>query len=63
MIVVDTTGIFRTANPHVPSNNKLHTFLLDNNNQVLLAEDPMNNKEMQSLYMKTAGRLKQKQLH
>lgn len=43
--------------------NKLHTFLLDNNNQVLLAGDPMNNKEMQSLYMKTAGRLKQKQLH
>lgn len=62
-VYMDTIGLFHSLNPHVPSNNTLHTFLLDNNNQVLLAGDPMNNKEMQSLYMKTAGRLKQKQLH
>ena len=34
-IYMDTTGVFRRTNPQLPSNPMFHTFLSDENNEVL----------------------------
>ena len=40
---IDTAQVFAKANPHIPKNPALHTFLLDENNNVILVGSPLNN--------------------
>lgn len=49
-IYIDTTGIFRHKNPHIPKNKVFHTFLLDKDNKAVLAGDPLEHPEMRPLY-------------
>ena len=39
-------------NPHLPKNKALHTFLLDENNNVILVGDPLHNKKIEEMFYK-----------
>ena len=45
-IFVDTSNVFIAANPNIPSESIYHTFLLDENNKVILVGNPVLNKEV-----------------
>ena len=38
--------------PHIPSNPLLHSFLLDENDSVLLVGNPVRNKKIEELFFK-----------
>ena len=52
-ILLDTLGEFEKLNPHLPQNNTLHAFLLDENNNVILVGDPLHNKRIKEIFYKT----------
>ena len=49
-IFVDTTNVFLRSNPHIPKNPALHTFLLDENNKVILVGNPLENKHIEEMF-------------
>lgn len=49
-LFVDTANVFLTNNPDIPTSKMLHTFLLDENDVVLLCDDPLRSMKMDSLY-------------
>ena len=49
-IYMDTTNIFLRMNPHIPHNPMFHTFLLDENNNVLLVGNPLENEKIKKLF-------------
>lgn len=51
--VVDTIGDFILKNPKLPDNRLLHTFILDNHNNVILVGDPSKNTRIMNLFLKT----------
>lgn len=40
-VFIDPEGVFAEENPHLPPSRVLHTFLLDKDNQVILAGSPL----------------------
>lgn len=51
-VYVDTLAIFEKVNPSLPQNKLLHTFLLDNDNHVVLVGSPINNDNIEKLMRK-----------
>lgn len=51
-ILLDTLGEFEKLNPHLPKNHLLHTFLLDENNRVVLVGNPLRNKKIEEMFYK-----------
>lgn len=51
-VLLDTMGEFERLNPHLPKNKALHTFLLDENNNVILVGNPLRNKKIEELFYK-----------
>ena len=51
-IHLDTLGLFRQANPHIPDNPNLHTFLLDKDNKVVLVGNPLTNSKINEMFFK-----------
>ncbi|MCI5706955.1 MAG: hypothetical protein MR298_06490 [Odoribacter sp.] len=51
-ILIDTLGEFERLNPHLPKNQALHTFLLDENNRVILVGNPLRNKKIKDMFYK-----------
>ena len=51
-ILLDTLGEFEKINPHLPKNKVLHTFLLDENNNVILVGDPLYNRKIKKMFYK-----------
>ena len=51
-IYVDTSGIFIRENPHLPHNPLFHTFLLDEDNRVVLVGNPLENEKIEELFWK-----------
>lgn len=51
-ILLDTLGEFERQNPHLPKNKALHSFLLDENNNVILVGDPLHNKKIKEMFYK-----------
>lgn len=49
-IYVDTTNIFLRMNPHIPHNPIMHTFLLDEDNNVLLVGNPLENEKIEAMF-------------
>ncbi|WP_281794699.1 hypothetical protein [Paraprevotella clara] len=49
-IYVDTTNIFLRMNPQIPDNPIMHTFLLDENNNVLLVGNPLENEKIEEMF-------------
>ena len=45
-IIVDGKNNFAKSNSHLPKDNLLHTFLLDENNNVILVGNPVRNKKI-----------------
>lgn len=52
-IYMDTTGVFCRTNPQLPSNPMLHTFLLDENNKVLVVGNPLENEKIDRMFWRT----------
>ena len=52
-ILLDTLGEFEKLNPHLPKNRALHTFLLDENNNVILVGNPSQNRKIKEMFYKT----------
>lgn len=48
-IFIDSANIFMQLNPNVPSESIYHTFLLDENNKIILVGDPMTNPKVKDL--------------
>lgn len=51
-VVLDTLKEFEKLNPHLPKNRSFHTFLLDENNKVILVGNPMHNKRIEEMFYK-----------
>lgn len=51
-IMLDTLKEFERLNPHLPKNRALHTFLLDENNRVILVGNPLRNKKIKEMFYK-----------
>ncbi len=49
-VLIDETGEFLKQNPHIPANTRLHSFLLDKNNRVILIGNPLGNGPLWELY-------------
>lgn len=50
-IFIDTTNVFLQANPHIPLEDIYHTFLLDENNNVILVGNPYLNDKVMDLLL------------
>ena len=48
-ILLDTIGEFKMLNPHLPQNTLLHSFLLNEKNEVILVGNPSQNKKIQEV--------------
>ena len=52
-IIFDSVGLFRRLNPHIPANKMFHTFLIDENGQVVFVGNPLWNMETENLFKTT----------
>lgn len=52
-ILMDVDGAFPRKNPHIPQDNRFHTFLLNKEREVVLVGDPSNNPTLWGLYKST----------
>lgn len=60
-VFLDISGKFPQYNPHIPENEILHTFLLDEDNKIILAGNPLLNHKIEVLlYQKLEDKLKGK---
>lgn len=50
-IFVDSTNVFMESNPNLPSESMYHTFMLDENNKVILVGNPMLNKQIEDMML------------
>ena len=50
-IFVDSTNVFMESNPNLPSESMYHTFMLDENNKVILVGNPMLNKQIENMML------------
>lgn len=51
--LLDEAGLFSKANPHIPIDNRFHTFLLDRDRNVIIVGDPSRNPILWELYKTT----------
>jgi hypothetical protein len=56
-VFLDEHQAFPKANPHIPADNRFHTFLIDKNGKVVLVGDPVNNPQLWELYKTTIATL------
>ena len=56
-VFIDENQAFPAANPHIPTDHRFHTFLLDKNGKVVLVGDPANNPQLWELYKSTITEL------
>lgn len=58
VVYLDTCNAFRRANPHIPDNPLFHTFVLNEQDSVVLVGDPFKNEKMERLLLKVIEREK-----
>ena len=51
-VYLDSSDAFIKENPHIPIKGIYHTFLLDENDSVVLVGDPFKNEKMKKLFLK-----------
>ena len=51
-ILLDTLNAFAKWNPHLPANRVLHTFLLDEDDNVILVGNPLYNRKIEEMFYK-----------
>ncbi|MDR3093410.1 MAG: hypothetical protein LBU62_02055, partial [Bacteroidales bacterium] len=49
-VYIDKESFFHKKNPNIPSDERMHTFLLDENNKVVLVGSPIRNEMLWELY-------------
>lgn len=49
-VFIDMTHAFSDKNPHLPSNTLLHTFLLDERNEVIMVGSPLQNADINGIF-------------
>ncbi len=49
-MLLDSLGEFERLNPHLPKNKAMHTFLLDENNNVVLVGNPLLNPKIEKMF-------------
>lgn len=49
-MLLDSLGEFERLNPHLPKNKAMHTFLLDEQNNVVLVGNPLHNPEIERMF-------------
>lgn len=59
-VYLDSSDAFIKENPHIPLKGIYHTFLLDENDSVILVGDPFKNEKMEKLLQKVIEREKQR---
>ena len=47
---MDTLGVFIDDNKHIPHHPDMHTFLLDEDNNVLLVGNPLENEKIEEMF-------------
>ena len=62
-IFVDSTNVFIEANPNIPSESMYHTFLLDENNKVILVGNPMLNQQVEDMMLSVVEKKLRKKLN
>ena len=50
-VFYDLDGSFEFLNPHLPPNEMFHTFLLNEENKIILVGNPVNNAKLKKLYL------------
>lgn len=56
-VYIDSCHLFGKINPQIPADRRLHAFLLNRNNEVVLIGNPVNNPQLWALYESTAKTL------
>jgi hypothetical protein len=51
-VFYDVDGSFERLNPHLPANEQFHTFLINQENKIVLAGNPAYNQKLKKLYLK-----------
>lgn len=59
-VYLDTCHAFRKANPYVPDNPLFHTFVLNEQDSVVLVGNPFKNEKMENLFLKVIERERQR---
>ena len=49
-VIIDEAGDFPRLNPHIPADKRLHSFLIDKGNKVVLVGNPLGNEKLWELY-------------
>lgn len=57
-VYIDVDGVFKRENPHMPSESMFHTFLLDENDEVVLVGDPLRNEKVEKLMLDEIKKVK-----
>lgn len=52
-IWLDSKRVFCGQNPYIPEEDVFHTFLLDENNRIIIVGDPTESDEIEKLYINT----------
>jgi len=50
-VFYDLNGTFEHLNPHLPANEQFHTFLLNEDNRIVLVGNPVQNEQLKKLYL------------
>lgn len=58
-VLYDLDGSFERLNPHLPSNETFHTFLLNKENKVVLVGSPIHNEKLSKLYLSEINKAKE----
>ncbi|MBE6334316.1 MAG: hypothetical protein E7071_05780 [Bacteroidales bacterium] len=53
-VYIDTLGVFKQRNRHIPKNKLLHTFLLDSDRKVVLVGSPLSNYAIMQMFYQIA---------
>ena len=59
-VFYDLDGSFERLNPHLTKNERFHTFLLGENDEVLLVGNPALNIGLKKIYLNTLNKLQQR---
>ena len=55
-VFLDSAHVFEKANPWIPKESIYHTFLLDNNNKIVLIGNPLQNQKINQLFFEVISK-------
>lgn len=55
-VLIDINNSFRKSNPHIPKDAMYYTFLLDEDNKVVLVGNPLRNNSIKEIFLRTVNK-------